>query len=128
MKRRTLLHALAAGVGAAALPAHAQTTKIVFGYTAVTDFATVFVGVDQGFFKKRGLEVEPKFIPINSTIPAAIQSESLQMGGPTPSVFLQAVEGGLDHVLVGGFKVLDYKAVPAAGSDHMAVGVELVPK
>ena len=34
----------------------------------------------------------------------------------------------LDHVLTGGFDVLDYKAVPAAGSDHMAVGVELVPK
>lgn len=34
----------------------------------------------------------------------------------------------LDHVLTGGFQVLDYKAVPAAGSDHMAVGVELAPK
>lgn len=34
----------------------------------------------------------------------------------------------LDHVLVGGFEVLDYKAVPAAGSDHMAVGVELRQK
>lgn len=39
-----------------------------------------------------------------------------------------APQRGLDHVLVGGFKVLDYKAVPAAGSDHMAVGVELAPK
>jgi len=35
----------------------------------------------------------------------------------------------LDHVLVGGFDVLDYKALPAAGSDHMAVSVELaLPK
>lgn len=39
-----------------------------------------------------------------------------------------APQRSLDHVLVGGFDVLDYKAVPAAGSDHMAVGVELVPK
>ena len=31
----------------------------------------------------------------------------------------------LDHVLVGGFDILDYRAVPAAGSDHMAVAVEL---
>lgn len=31
----------------------------------------------------------------------------------------------LDHVLVGGFDILDYKALPAAGSDHMAVSVEL---
>ena len=33
----------------------------------------------------------------------------------------------LDHVLVGGFKVHDYSALPAAGSDHMAVSVELSP-
>ena len=31
----------------------------------------------------------------------------------------------LDHVLVGGFDVVDYTAVQAAGSDHMAVSVEL---
>ena len=33
----------------------------------------------------------------------------------------------LDHVLVGGMKVHDYRAVPAAGSDHLAVAVELSP-
>ena len=31
----------------------------------------------------------------------------------------------LDHVLVGGFNILDYRAIPAAGSAHMAVAVEL---
>ena len=31
----------------------------------------------------------------------------------------------LDHVLVGGLAVRDYRAVPAAGSDHMAVAVEV---
>jgi endonuclease/exonuclease/phosphatase family metal-dependent hydrolase len=31
----------------------------------------------------------------------------------------------LDHVLVGGLDILDYRAIPAAGSDHMAVAVEL---
>ena len=102
MKRRTALQALAAASAAAAWPARAQSPKIVFGYTAVTDFVTVFLAVEQGFFKKRGLDVEPKFIPLNSTIPAAIQSDSLQIGGPTPSGFLQAVEGGLDQVVVAG--------------------------
>ena len=103
MKRRNALHALAALPLAASLPARAQApTKIVFGYTAVTDFASVFVAAEEGYFKKRGLDVELKFIPINSTKPAAIQSDSLQIGGPTPSVFLQAVDGGLDHVVVAG--------------------------
>lgn len=100
MKRRTALIALAA---AAALPARAQaTTKIVFGYTAVTDFASVFVAAEEGYFKQRKLDVELKFIPLNSTIPAALQSDSLQIGGPTPSVLLQAVDGGLDLVVLAG--------------------------
>ncbi len=104
VKRRTLLlSALAAASAVAALPALAQSaTKIVFGYTAVTDFASVFVAAEEGYFKKRSLDVELKFIPLNSTIPAALQSDSLQIGGPTPSVFLQAVDGGLDLVLVAG--------------------------
>jgi len=103
MKRRTALSSLAAAGLSAALPAYAQaSTKIVFGFTAVTDFASVFVAAEEGYFKKRNLDVELKFIPINSTIPAAIQSDSLQIGGPTPSVFLQSVDGGLDHVVVAG--------------------------
>ena len=100
--RRLVLSSIAAAGAALALPARAQTTKIAFGYTSVTDFASVFVAAEEGFFTKRNLDVELKFIPLNSTIPAAIQSDALQMGGPTPSVFLQAVDGGLDHVVVAG--------------------------
>lgn len=102
--RRRALQTLAAGAAALALPAaRAQAfPKIVFGYTAVTDFASLFIAVEEGLFAKRKLEVEPKFIPLNSTIPAALQSDSLQMGGPTPSVYLQAVDGGLDHVVLAG--------------------------
>lgn len=106
MKRRHALHLLATAPATAltGLPALAQggSTRIVFGYTAVTDFASVFVAAEQGYFRKRGLDVELKFIPINSTIPAALQADSLQIGGPTPSVFLQSVDGGLDHVVVAG--------------------------
>lgn len=101
--RRQVLSWSAAAVGAATLSVQAQTpTKIVFGFTAVNDFASVFVAKEEGYFSKRGLDVEPKFIPLNPSIPAAIQSDSLQMGGPTPSVYLQALDGGLDHVVVGG--------------------------
>ena len=103
MKRRTALIGIAAATGTIAVPAWSQTTtKIVFGFTAVTDFASVFVAAEEGYFKKRNLDVELKFIPLNSTIPAALQSDSLQVGGPTPSVFLQAVDGGLDLVVLAG--------------------------
>jgi NitT/TauT family transport system substrate-binding protein len=102
MKRRTVLTHFAAASSLMALPAWSQSKKILFGYTAVTDFTSVFVAAEEGYFKKRNLDVELKFIPLNSTIPAAIQSDSLQIGGPTPSVFLQSVDGGLDHVVVAG--------------------------
>ena len=102
MKRRIVLSGLAAASAASVFPAWGQNKKIIFGYTAVNDFATVFVAREEGYFSKRGLDVEPKFIPLNPSIPAALQSDSVQMGGPTPSVYLQAVDGGLDHVVVGG--------------------------
>jgi NitT/TauT family transport system substrate-binding protein len=103
ISRRQALTLTGASLAAATWPAQAQaSTKIVFGFTAVNDFASVFVAREEGFFSKRALDVEPKFIPLNPSIPAAIQSDSLQMGGPTPSVYLQAVDGGLDHVVVGG--------------------------
>ena len=46
-------------------------------------------------------------IAINTNIPPAIVSDSIQIGGPTASVFLQAVDGGLDLVAVEGASVMD---------------------
>src|SRR6218665_2005926 len=78
-KRRTLLWALAAATAPAVRAP--SNPKIVFGYTAVTDFASVFVAAEEGGFKRRNLDVELKFIALNSIIPAALQSDSLQIGG-----------------------------------------------
>ncbi|MDO8771653.1 MAG: ABC transporter substrate-binding protein [Burkholderiaceae bacterium] len=106
LNRRAVLSTLAATSASFALPAWSQSTKIVFGYSAVSDFASAFVAAEEGYFKKRNLDVELKFIPLNSTIPAAIQADSLQIGGPTPSVFLQSVDGGLDQVVLAGGGIL----------------------
>ena len=104
MERRSFMAGIGAVGAAIALPARvlASNAPVALGYTATTDFTSTFVAVDEGFFKKHGLVLEPQFIPLNSTIPAALQAGSLQLGGPTPSVFLQAVEGGLDLVAVAG--------------------------
>ena len=106
INRRAALAVVAAAAAGSALPALGQPTKVVFGYTAVGDFLSVLAAVEQGYFAKRNLDLEPKFIPLNSTIPAAIQAGSLQIGGPTPSVFLQSVDGGLDQVVLAGGGVL----------------------
>jgi len=104
ISRRLILQASMAAATGQTLPSWGQAapTKIVFGYTTTTDYAGVYIASEEGFFKKRNLDVELKLIAINSTIPAAIEAGSLQLGGPTPSVYLQSVAGGLDHVVVAG--------------------------
>jgi NitT/TauT family transport system substrate-binding protein len=77
-------------------------TKITVAYTAVADFASGFHALDAGLFKKRGLDVEFKLVPLNPHIPAALQSDSMQIGGTTTPVLLQAIDGGLDHVAIAG--------------------------
>jgi NitT/TauT family transport system substrate-binding protein len=100
---------LAAAALAAVLvasPARAQT-KIQIGCTATTDCASAMVAVDEGIFRKHGLDAEMVLIGINSNIPAAIVSNSIQIGGPTSTVFLQAADGGLDLVAVAGASVMN---------------------
>src|SRR5712675_331198 len=90
----------------AACPAHAQT-KIQIGCTATSDCASAMVAVVEGTFKKHGLDAEMVLIGINSNIPAAILSNSIQIGGPTSTVFLQAADGGLDLVAVTGASMMN---------------------
>src|ERR1700685_2554606 len=100
---------LAVAMSAAVLAsggAHAQT-KIQIGCTATSDCASAMVAVDEGIFKKHGLDAEMILIGINSNIPAAILSNSIQIGGPTSTVFLQAVDGGLDLVAVAGASIMN---------------------
>lgn len=75
-------------------------TKITLGYTAVPDFAAAFIAKERGFFEKRGLDVQLQLITLTSNIPATLVSNSAQIGGTTPTVFLQATDGGLDLVAI----------------------------
>jgi NitT/TauT family transport system substrate-binding protein len=86
--------------------AHAQQ-KLQIGCTATGDCASAMVAIDEGIFKRLGLDAEMLLIGINSNIPAALLSNSIQIGGPTSSVFLQAVDGGLDLVAVGGASAMN---------------------
>ncbi len=80
--------------------------KIQIGCTATSDCASAMVAVDEGIFKKHGIDAEMVLIGINSNIPAAILSGSIQVGGPTSTVFLQAVDGGLDLVAIAGASIM----------------------
>ncbi|HEX2552662.1 MAG TPA: ABC transporter substrate-binding protein [Microvirga sp.] len=77
-------------------------TKVKIGCTATTDCANALVAKEDGIFMRNGIDADLVLIGLNSNIPAALMSDSIQIGGPTPSVFLQAVDGGLDLVAVAG--------------------------
>jgi len=93
---------LALAVLTAALVQPASAQKIVLGFSASTAFSTAFVAANEGIFKKHGLDVEMKLVPNSSTTPAALVADSLQVATPTAPITLQAVEQGLDLMVLAG--------------------------
>jgi NitT/TauT family transport system substrate-binding protein len=77
------------------------------GYTNVTGVSGLFVAQEQGYFHKHGIEIEPVMIALNSTIPSALAGGSINIGNASPPTFFQAVEGGLDLVVIGGGSIND---------------------
>lgn len=96
--RRLAAGALAWGLCLA--PALAQ--KIVFGFSASTAFANAFVAANEGIFKKHGLDVEMKLVPNSATTPAALMAGSLHIATPTAPNTMQAIDQGLDLVVLAG--------------------------
>ena len=105
MKKRMqiLAGALAASL-LTVVSAGAQEIKIAT--TANAEVAAAFVAVEEGFFKKRGLDAKVEIIGLNPNIPPALISNSIQIGAPTPNIFAQAVENGLDLVTIAGVSVI----------------------
>jgi NitT/TauT family transport system substrate-binding protein len=99
--RTRLFAALSIIASLAVVPARAET-NIKIGYTASTDSNALFVAQKEGIFKKNGLAVQLQLITLNSNLPAALQSDSVQIAGPSTSVVLQAIDGGLDLVAIAG--------------------------
>jgi NitT/TauT family transport system substrate-binding protein len=76
--------------------------KITIGGTPNTGPATAMVADVEGIFQKHGLDAAYMLITINPSIPPALVSGSLQIGIPTPTTFLQSIDGGLDLVIIAG--------------------------
>src|ERR1044071_1115677 len=100
MKLATIAAAVMLAAGAA-WPVQAQD-KIVLGFSASTAFSNAFVAANEGIFKKHGLDVEMKLVPNSSTTPAALMADSLQVATPTAPITMQAIEQGLDLMVIGG--------------------------
>lgn len=88
-----------------ALPSPAFAAKVTLLYTAVSALIGSFVAKDQGYFEKHGIDVEPTLVSNGSVIVAALTSNTAQIGAPTPTVLLPAVDAGLDLVIINGCDV-----------------------
>lgn len=83
-------------------PAIAEPAKVAIGYPPATDFLAVYVAKEKGFFAKHNIDATPTKLPVVTNIPSAVVSGSIQIGMTTVPVLLQAVDGGLDFVLIAG--------------------------
>jgi len=91
--------ALTAAACLAASPVCAAT-NITLLYTPGSSFTESYVAKDQGIFEKHGLDVTLTIGQNGSVITAALIAGSAQIGAPTPRVFLQAHEQGVDLVIL----------------------------
>lgn len=84
------------------LPARAAE-KVTFGYFPVADFLMTFIAKDQGFFAAHGIDATVQLMTNNATsIPSALIGNSIQIGGTTLPVVLQAGDSGLDVKAIAG--------------------------
>jgi NitT/TauT family transport system substrate-binding protein len=118
-----LLSTLLAGTAAA-------QTKITMMYSAVTGFASAFVAQEQGFFKKRGFEVDLQLTNNTANVPAALVSNSVQIGGTTIPTVIQAIDAGLDLVLfaAGGVFPLEGDALVARTGSNITKPADMKGK
>lgn len=111
---------LAFAVPAAQAQSNPAPAKLTIG-TVGTAAASLFVAKEEGFFAKRGFDASIVMVTLDPDIPAALMSGSLDLAVVTATTFFQAVDGGLDLVVVLGgtatsTRPTDEAVVAATGS------------
>lgn len=107
MMRGLLAAVLAAPLVLGGACAHAGI-PLDIGSSAGTDSTATFVAAEEGFFARHGLDAKITLIPLMPNLPAAVLSNSVQIGFMTGTTFLQAASGGLDLVAVEGGSVTSH--------------------
>ena len=111
MRTRHLGVALAAFL-AIATQARAEPTHLRIGYSLISEFIPAFVARDHGIFARHGIDAELVPIANSSNLPAAVTSGSVDIGGMNISIFLQAIDGGLDMVTLAGSSMIPNHDAP----------------
>jgi len=102
LSKHTAIAAAALLAMVAVTPVAEAAEKITFLYTPVNAWIGIFVAKDQAFLEQHGLDIDLQIAQNGSVISAALVAGSAQIGGPTPTVLLQANEQGLELVEIAG--------------------------
>ncbi|MET4257490.1 NitT/TauT family transport system substrate-binding protein [Bradyrhizobium sp. S3.12.5] len=77
-------------------------TKITIGVPPVPEFVLPMIAVERGYFRDHGIDATIKIIPGGQSMPAALQSDSLQIAALSTASLIQVTDSGLDLVIVSG--------------------------
>jgi NitT/TauT family transport system substrate-binding protein len=117
-----------AGVSAA----RADTPKIVFGYTAIGDCAASFAAKEQGYFAKRGLDVDFQLANNSSILATDVATDAMQIGCDVPPILLQAVDRGVGLLAIAGGSIstpsLTQEALVVRAGEAIAAGRDFYGK
>jgi NitT/TauT family transport system substrate-binding protein len=80
----------------------AAQTKITIGVPPVPEFVLPMIAIEKGYFKDHGIDATIKIIPGGQSMPAALQSDSLQIAALSTASLIQVTDSGLDLVIVAG--------------------------
>jgi NitT/TauT family transport system substrate-binding protein len=93
---------LASTIPAPFVSAQGSLRKLKVGFSGINEYTGLFVAQETGLFAKQGLDVEPILMANNSLIPAALMSNSIDIGTPGICIFLVAIDAGLPLRLISG--------------------------
>ena len=126
---KNVLSALAAVVALVlpTIPVGAATpppVSIVFGFPNAADCVAAFVAKEEGFFAKRGLDVEVRPMQNSASQAAAIVGGAVQAGCSAPPVLVQAVDRGVGLIAIAGASVTNKSDLQTALLVSPASGIK----
>ena len=92
---------LLASCGGSAPPKAQETKKVSLAMLRLTSSAPIFIGIEQGFFRAEGIEIEPQWFEAAHPIAVATAADKVDIGatGITASLF-NLVAGGQSLTIV----------------------------
>lgn len=95
--------------------ASAAEHKVQLGAQTIGDYIAAYVGYEEGIFAKHGLDVTLQPITISPLATAGLMSRSMDMATLSTPDLIQAVDSGIDLVVINGIGELSVEGGTRAG-------------